>query len=553
MKPNRKIELFSETALTILVSVVTLLLQLISFATTWSGSQIYLEGVFPYASLLFAVAIQATAYFFSNSLREKVTVLKVVAMCVAMCCSTYYSYIGIYNSVNSPARFLQERYVQIEEELTGIYDAGLEENVGIAREAVGDAASEVTARYTMLSGKRENMEACREALAQEGESYAEEMRAPQVYAYENYEDYVAAYSAYIAGISEGSNTESAATRSGILASYGFGSLEALQEAEAENAASLSALTAALGVTSAEDDVVLGKISDLSVKVSAAIDEAMLGQDFNNADHTNLTRLMQAAKLCGYEQVSVAEISNIVKSAAEITGEPLMADYTGLVASLEEGRITAANTMDLKNAMDSEILTALLKMNSVLATEEQIDFSDERYQITDLYLIPISALRDTSTQMTAVFCLGVAALIDMLSVLFAISLRKRKPLWKRQSLMFSNLEDYAPQIYASLPPVLHPVQALAEFLSYFAPSPETEYDGYMMRGDMANMSGYYSLVAVLCQLNLAKVVPEELVKPDTAKTLEVPGGQEVLLLKARFVFWANSVICEEKSARICEEM
>ena len=162
MNRSKEITIFSENALTILVSVVTLLLQIISFATTWSGSRIYLEGVFPYASLLFAVAIQATAYFFSNSLREKVTVLKVTAMLVAMCCSTYYSYIAIYNSVNSPVRFLQESYVQIEEELTGSYDAGLEECIGLA-------------------------------------------------------------------------VEEAALRTGILASYGFASVEALQKAEADNA------------------------------------------------------------------------------------------------------------------------------------------------------------------------------------------------------------------------------------------------------------------------------------------------------------------------------
>ncbi len=461
-------------------------------------------------------------------------------MLVAMCCSTYYSYIGIYNSVNSPVRFLQESYVQIEEELTGSYDAGLEECIGLAVEEVNDAASMVTARYTQLSEERENMEACRGALAEEGESYAEGMRAPKQSAYEKYEDYVAAYETYVAGMSAGSNTEEAALRTGILASYGFASVEALQKAEADNAAELSSLCAALGITlSDEDGAVLREVSDINVNLLNSLNEAMQGQAFDTVDSRSLNRLFQAAKICGYEGSTAADIIHTVKSVAEITGEPLMEEYTALVAVLEGGSVTAANTMDLKNAMDSEILEALLKVNSILPKEEQISYADVRYHITDLYLVPISAWKDASTQMTAFFCFGVAALTDILSVLFAVSLRKRKPVWKRKYLLLCNLEDYAPQIYASLPSILQPVQALAEFISYFEPSPETECDGYMMCAGMSELNAYCSLVALLCQINLAKIVPEGFVKGNQETE------REILLLKARFVFWLNSVIYEGK--------
>ncbi len=540
MKTYAKINIFSETALTILVSVVTLLLQIISFATTWSGSRIYLEGVFPYASLLFAVAIQATAYFFSNSLRNKISVLKVVAMVTALCCSTYYSYIGIYNSVNSPVKFLQERYVRIQEELTGIYDTVLEENLGMVREALGDAASAITSGYTMLLEEKGNMEACREALGQENQSYAESMRAPRESAFETYEGYVEAYKAYVAGISSGSNTESEALQEGILISYGFSSIENLQKAEAENAAAISALRGALGIVGEQTaDEFFEKVSDTSVKLTSALNNAMLGEGFDNIENASLNRLFQAAKLCGYEKMSVAEMSNIVKSASDTTAHPLMREYTALVGALEGGEVTAANTMELKGVMDAEILTALLKMNSLLPSEEQLSYEDQRYQITDLYLVPIRALQSEATGMTAFFCFGVAALTDILSVLFAVSLRGRKPLWKRGNLVFAGLEDYVPQIYASLPPVERPAGALAEFLSHFVPSPETEYDGYMMCTDVKEVSAYYPLVALLCQTNLAKLVPGSFLEEGAEE-------QELLLLKARFVFWANSVIYEENA-------
>ena len=531
---NRKIELFSEHTLVILVSVVTFLLQLISFATTWSGSQIYLEGVFPYASLLFAIAIQGTAYFFSNSLRNKMSILKVLTLLVAICCSTYYSYIGIYNSVNSPVKFLQERYVQIAEELTDIYEITLEETVGEARTAIQDAASTVTASYTALAEEKDNMEACRAALEKKADSHAQGMRAPKQSDYENYEDYVAAYQAYVAGISAGSNTEQEANRSGILASYGFASMEELREAELENVSAQGSLSAALGVSEESDTTIPQTVSDISVSLSVAIDEAMLGQDFDSADSMELNRLFQAAKTCGYQGVLAAEVLNTVNRAAEATRAPLLAEYAEVVASLEEGRVTAANTMDLKAAMDSEILMAILKTNSLLPDAEQISYSDESYIITDLYLIPMQALKNTTTRMTAFFCLGIAALIDMLSVLFAVSLRKRKPLWKRRSLLFCNQEDYLPQIYASLSQLQNPVQALSEFMGRFAPSPEIESDGYMMCANVEDLEGYQSLVALLCQLNMAKIVPVGLLENEKA----------LLLLKARFVLLANSIVFEE---------
>ena len=534
---KKKIEPFSEAALTILISIVTLLLQLISFATTWSGSKVYLEGVFPYASLLFAVAIQSTAYFFSNSLRNKVSVLKVTALLVAICCSTYYSYIGIYNSVNSPARFLQERYVQIREELTGIYETDMEEKIGFTREVIDDAASEITAEYAALSETARNVEACREALAEKGNSYAAGMRAPKQSAYENYEDYVAAYNAYVAGISEGNTTEENSARNRILASYGFESMEELQQAERQNASALSTIGAALGVTGEQDySRIPSIVSDIHVNLLTAIDKTMHGTEFGSTEQSELNRLFQAAKVCGYQGGLASEISGIIKQSTEAAGKPLLADYTELVMALEEGHVTDANTMELKNAMDSEILAALLRMNSLLQPDMQISYSEERYEITDLYLIPIQALKDSATRMTAIFCLGVAALIDMLSVLFAVSLRRRKPLWSRHTLLFGNQEDYIPQIYASLPLRYHPIQALSEFLGYFMPSHETESDGYIMSAEIDRLEGYYPLVALLCQINMAKMVPVGLFEHE----------KEILLLKAKFVFWANSVIYEERN-------
>lgn len=531
-KPIFQIALFSETALVVLISVVTLLLQLISFATTWNGSKIYLEGVFPYASLFFAIAIQATAYFFSNSLRTNVRLLKVIALLTALCCSTYYSYIGIYNSVNSPVSYLQENYVRLSQELTDLYEAKLEENLASARESVSNASSLVTAHYASLLSRQQQLASCRTALNDVQISYTDRMRAPSPSSYEKYEDYAAAYQAYIKNASLGSNTENAASREGVLSAYGFSSVEELSTAETENTAALTALEAALGNSD---------ISVLATSLNTAINETALGEPLDSKVVADFNRLFQAATLCGYDGMPLAQILSSLNQCADATSSGFMRDYFSLVAALDEGAVTSANTMDLKSAMDSEIISAVIKYNSLVSDAGQLAFSDARYQITDLYLIPIQSLKNEDTRTTALFCLAVAALIDALSLLFAISLRDKKPLWKKHILLFNNLDDFAPYIYGALPitsghaddisvQTCH-ADALAKFMSHFMPSPNTESDGYMMQADLHALTGYTALAALLCQLNLAKIIPAD---------------SEILLLKARFVLWANSVIYEATS-------
>ena len=189
-------------------------------------------------------------------------------------------------------------------------------------------------------------------------------------------------------------------------------------------------------------------------------------------------------------------------------------------------------------MDSQIVTAIISLNSVLPETEQLSTTDSRFQVPDLYLIPIQALTNSDTKATAFFSLAVAALIDALSVLFAVSVRKRKPVWKRACLLSQNPEEYMPQICAALPiwngTEDSPASALSAFLSCFYPSPETELDGFMMQADIRDLQSFYPLISLLSQINLAKVVPAGFCGNEN----------EMVLLRARFVFWANALIYEE---------
>ena len=536
LKQLSQFSIFSEKPLILLVSVVTLLLQLISFATTWNGSKIYLEGIFSYASLFFAVAVQATAYFFSNSLRRKINILKLVALCMAMCCSTYYSYIGIYNSVNSPATYLQEQYTTITRSLTRSYDEETEASLSEAQAVVNKASSTIILYYTELMSMQQNLTDCRNALGEIQVSYTEDMRAPSKYSYGEYEDYVAAYEAYIEAVSKGSTTESEALRNQTLSAYGYASVEVLNQTDQELIASQNALQTALGT---KEDI-SATVSALSMELTGAITNVGQGIPFSAENTSSFHKLLQAAALCGYSE-SASQLINKLNQCAQAKAEPLLRDYAQLVALLPQKAVTDANTMNLKGLMDAEILSALLKLNTLLPTHEQIPLTHASYQITDLYLLPIKALQSPDTKTTALFCFMVALLVDTLSVLFALSLRPRKPLWKRQLLLLCNIEDYETQIFATLPAPLPPVQALEGFLAQFAPSPDTEGDGYMLRANLDNLPRYHALAALLCQVNLAKIVPAGYLDSDAS----------TLLLKARFVFWANHRIYEERKDALYE--
>lgn len=524
--------LFSDKVLLILISVVTLLLQLISFATTWDGAKVYLDNIFPYAALCFAIAIQATSYFFGNSLRQKVSPLKLLALLATICCSIYFSYIGVYNSVNSPVTYLQENYMRISGDLQQLYQAELDTAQRNARVAVQDASSSILAHYTSLLTEQENILVCQAALEESAPEYSTGLRAPKQNSYANYEDYAAAYQAYINSLSQSKNTETDALRISILNSHGFTSMEDLNTCLQNNTAALSTLQNTLGIT--EETSVQEMVSSITIQLLSAIQDTAQGNTLSAKECADFELLLQTAELCGYH-TSHPSLTNALNQCTRLNAHTQLKEYSALVMALPDGTVNNANIMELKASMDAEIMGTILELNSILPEYRRLSISDSRYQITDLYFVPILALQQEDTLLTARFSLLFAGLIDILSLLFAISLRAKKPLWKRHTLLFNQLEEYEPLIYASLPTKDGSLQPLADFLTHFVPSPRTESEGYMLCGNPEPLQQYNALIALLCQTNLAKMLPAGF--EDNEKS--------TLLLKARFVFWANTKIYEEQ--------
>ena len=541
---GRRRGFFGEENLLRLVTFVTLLLQAISFVTTLQGATVFLGGIFVLAPLFFALAVQATAWFLAGSLRVRITPLRCVALGMALCCSTYYSYVGIYNTVNPPAMYLSAEYAQVRSELDSTYAARRTQAFRTAQDQINAMVSELAGQYSLLEQEGARLAACAKELEEVSAEYSGGLRAPSRSSYANYEDYVAAYNAYLASVTENSSAEQAAARQAILARYGFDSESALAEATAQNASDLSAFEAAAAELGSEGETVAAQLESsrafLLDALTAAEAEGSLSSDARSA----LGRLVQLAAQTG-SALSTDDLLRPVDAALTGSGEGLMASFDELAAQLEGGRVTRANAQEMKTLLTSEILNAVLRVNEV-ADEEVLRADDPALQITDLHLKPLLALTVPAQRGMALFCLFLAALMDGLTLVFSIACRRKPTLLKARSprrLLAENGDALAAQVCACLPAGRDPMDELELFLSRFSASPDTLAEGYSLAAPRADLAVYERLCALLCQAGLASIRPAQ----------EDGAVGETVLLRSDFLLYANELLTTRSRGRLASDL
>lgn len=542
---GRRRGFFGEENLLRLVTFVTLLLQAISFVTTLQGATVFLGGIFVLAPLFFALAVQATAWFLAGSLRVRITPLRCVALGMALCCSTYYSYVGIYNTVNPPAMYLSAEYAQVRSELDSTYAARRTQAFRTAQDQINTMVSELAGQYSLLEQESARLAACAKELEEVSAEYSGGLRAPSRSSYANYEDYVAAYNAYLASVTENSSAEQASARQAILTRYGFDSESALAEATAQNASDLSAFEAAAAELGGEGETVAAQLESsrafLLDALTAAETEGSLSSDARSA----LGRLVQLAAAQTGSALSTDDLLRPVDAALTGSGEGLMASFDELAAQLEGGRVTRANAQEMKTLLTSEILNAVLRVNDV-ADEEVLQADDPALQITDLHLKPLLALTVPAQRGMALFCLFLAALMDGLTLVFSIACRRKPTLLKARSprrLLAENGDALAAQVCACLPAGRDPMDELELFLSRFSASPDTLAEGYSLTAPRADLAVYERLCALLCQAGLASIRP--------AQGSEAAG--ETVLLRSDFLLYANELLTTRSRGRLASDL
>ena len=542
---GRRRGFFGEENLLRLVTFVTLLLQAISFVTTLQGATVFLGGIFVLAPLFFALAVQATAWFLAGSLRVRITPLRCVALGMALCCSTYYSYVGIYNTVNPPAMYLSAEYAQVRSELDSTYAARRTQAFRTAQDQINTMVSELAGQYSLLEQEGARLAACAKELEEVSAEYSGGLRAPSRSSYANYEDYAAAYNAYLASVTENSSAEQASARQAILTRYGFDSESALAEATAQNASDLSAFEAAAAELGGEGETVAAQLESsrafLLDALTAAETEGSLSSDARSA----LGRLVQLAAAQTGSALSTDDLLRPVDAALTGSGEGLMASFDELAAQLEGGRVTRANAQEMKTLLTSEILNAVLRVNEV-ADEEVLQADDPALQITDLHLKPLLALTVPTQRGMALFCLFLAALMDGLTLVFSIACRRKPTLLKARSprrLLAENGDALAAQVCACLPAGRDPMDELELFLSRFSASPDTLAEGYSLAAPRADLAVYERLCALLCQAGLASIRP--------AQGSEAAG--ETVLLRSDFLLYANELLTTRSRGKLASDL
>lgn len=526
--------LFGDGAMTIVAAVVTLLLQGISFITTLKGAEMYFGGIFFLAPIMFALAVQITVYFLANSVRRSAFPAKVAALIAGVLCSNYFSYIGVYNAVNSPVKYYEDVYYTYRRGIIAEYEKAAGDSGGRASEAVTAALNEIAAKQSEMSGRIATLTALEQRISEVGVSASAGMSAPKKSEYENYEDYAAAYKAYVSALSDGGNTEKNAEISALLSQYGFGDISELtaelSRLTAESGAVSGALTAA--VNSLGGDIEAEAVPQLRALIPAALE-----RDPQSAKAA-LTQIFAISSA----DITAEEIVRLSLAANAADGEKILPSFEEISKQTDsEGEPLIKNPLELKSRLSTEIRYCLAEINSLMtATGQGTEYREEDFPLTPVYLIPVEAIVNPDTRGTAIACLSIAVLTDWFSLLFAGIYRKKKSvlaarttagavraddlLFEKNIIMALSLENSGDE------GDVH--ERLQHFIAAFTPTSVGAEQGYSLMARQSDVSEYGALIAFLMQFGILKIL--------TPEYYYELGGEEaeenILLLKTKLLLW-----------------
>lgn len=499
----------------VVIGIVTFLLQAISFVTTLQGARVYIGNVFPLASLFFAVAIQFCVWYFVNTMSGKRKGLKIVALAAAVGCSTWFSFTGIYNLINSPTQYLEERYNTIREELLSDGQNGVDHIKELLTQDITDAAYAVGTQKTILLQEQERLENCSAELEEKSTaSTAKKIKVPKQSQYDTYEEYAAAYQAYVTALGQASGAEMNLAREQVLSNYGFDSMEAFEKAVNTNTAAVNGLllfqtTEISGIELAQACIMTIETGnmpsdELLYDINSLFSAAGLGNNTTYGD--NFTVRLKACV-------------NYYTQEDMVTAEDLNEKY-GI-------KKTAESAMECKAAMDTEIAAGRRRLGVFLnavqtdLTSAQSVFFTMDTEITEVYLLPLQALLKGGATNPAYYCFGIAALIDGMTLILALSNIARKPIWDRKWNLQPDYSELLEQIAGCTPNEQTIKEYIDGYLLHFKVSEHTLLRGYLMTAPLNDISEYDTLTAILCDSSHAFIKNHE------------------LFLKADIVYWLNA--------------
>ena len=512
--------LFRDKSLMVVAAVVSLLLQIISFFTTWDGAKAYFAATFAYAPLLFALAVQSVVYFLENGLRRRPSFGKIIALMMAMCCSSYFSFVGIYNNINPPTQYLERTYSSYAKALTAQQEQLISNGNEAYISAVDEGVNHIISSYTTLTAEKETLDRLTEELNSADSSVSENMAKPYSWQYEDYEDYAAAYSAYIASLSQGSTAEQQAKLEAILARYGI--------------SDTSEIAGRTGKLTAQLSLIDGTVSSFSGDEFYSRAEAMRTQAAEGSSDA-------AAKISALYKSLTGSTLHIPEYISETSLQLSLPSYDQ-IAGQDGAAVVRERLGSIINSACDELSAAGCDVNA------------EDYTFENIYTLPIYAVISGGFGTDALISLLLAVLVDVLSLLFAMIFVQSKSVLAAKSteqailgdeLLFERNIVTAVRLgmcaegraFSDDPEFSEITDRLAEFICRFTAVDYASHEGYTLAAERDALSDHQQLVAFLCQFGLAKML-----NGDEAKLLSGHECGDIVLLKTKFMLWVS-----EKSA------
>ena len=541
------LNIFKNKQMVYVAAGVSLLLQILSFLTTYQGSVYYFKGIFVLAPLLFAVAVQMVVYFQENALRNKRNIAKILALVLAMSCSSYFSYIGIYNNVNSPLTYYQETYNAYKNELESKYKNLMNEADKKAQQELNIAVNDLTTTVVGWNTQKQELKAILAELEGVQNTNSSAMSAPQRYNFSSYEEYAKAYEAYVKSNTKSNATVSNSNTKTILKKHGYTTRTEVVEAQAKLKGKKKNMTEAIATLCTS--VGVSSTGELSVDLEAIREKI--------ANDISESKNVQKTSQCIYKLIALHNQYNTQNTLdADLLTQCISLHETKVDEIMQEySKISDQDSSKCKSSLQWEICKGIAEINHVydlIGSKKKIDA--KQYELEDIYVLPILRLLQSDTRKMASLCLTIALLTDVLSLIFALMyvpdkehikmktlddmLDRENPVFEKNIASALGMSMWGEQKDHLVGTELgeEELKRLAEFIDCFEISPNTLKTGFSLQTDVKNVEQYQVLVALLCQLKLAKYVPQA----EFEEKYKKEATSDVLLLKSNFVFWCNSL-------------
>jgi hypothetical protein len=544
--------IFNVTVLSWIFVLVTLFLQLISLSTTFSGSKVYFGGIkLPLglsAPLLFAISIQLTVFALSNSLKKNKRIGIIIILLAATLCSTYFSYIGIYNYINSPITYLEEKYNQIYHSMNDKYRIAKDNSKNQLKDYIFDITGKVQKENTRLQKENDSYSKLNDQVAKVSmdgnvvKANTASVTKPNIASYGDnltkyYED-MGKYNAAISNITgqaaqQNASSQSAIYENKIKTMLGGKSLEDFTkefiEVQSNKESIDNLVTTMYSQISSQSDVEFNrKLSDIQQYCINYINtnngdkekfNTILTNMYNVYSNVTSTKTPEAL----YDALNffyTINDSNVIfmRSLEDVEKGVYYENYGKELT--EAVSLNLTDSLLLYSKLESEIKNGAYMLNSFSDKEIAIDLKDIKDKLDNMYILPIKNLFTSSSSLaTAWFCFVFAALIDGLTLLFGLMSKgsSRTLLATKNREIVRNDEEITEELLLSslilrtIDEDKHKSTAelcidnLANFINLFSITNVTMENGYSLYCPLNKLKEYHVFLSVLCQFNLARII------------------------------------------------